>query len=144
MNFKHSFVVPKFARALRSRPFALLWIGQSISVLGDGPFFVALVWQVLISTNSATATGIVEGAQTVPALLFLLLGGVAADRLPRRLVLFCSDSGRAVVVFLLAVLGWLHLLQLWHFVVLALIFGVVDGFFWPTYQAIPPQRSVSV
>jgi MFS family permease len=131
--------MPRFARALRSRPFALLWVGQTISILGDGAFFVALVWQVLLSTNSATSISLVEVAQTLPGLLFLLLGGVAADRFPRRLILFCSDSGRAVVVFLLAGLGWFHLLQLWHFVVLALIFGVVDGFFWPAAGAFAPQ-----
>jgi MFS family permease len=44
-----------------------------------------------------------------------------------------------VVVFLLAGLGWFHLLQFWHFVALALFFGVVDGFFLPASQALLPQ-----
>ncbi len=129
----------RFIRALQSRPFALLWLGQTISVLGDGAFDIALAWQVLLLTGSGTAMGIVLTARMIPNLVFLLIGGTAADRLPRRLVLLWSDGGRAVVVLLIAALGWLHLLQFWHLVVLSLIFGVVDGFFRPTYRAIFPQ-----
>jgi len=77
----------QFMRALRSQPFALLWLGQTISSLGDGAFFMALAWQILLLTRSATAMGIVMTAEMIPRLLFLLLGGVAADRLPKRLFL---------------------------------------------------------
>ena len=84
-------------RALRSQPFALLWLGQTISSLGDGAFFMALAWQILLLTRSATAMGIVMTVEMIPRLLFLLLGGVAADRLPKRLVMLCSDAGRAIV-----------------------------------------------
>jgi hypothetical protein len=129
----------RWGRALRSRPFAWLWAGQTCSVLGDAAFFVALVWQVLLLTNSATAIAIVAGAQVVPGVCFFLIGGVAADRLPRWLVLFCSDGGRAVLVLLLALQNWAHLLQFWHLVGLALLFGVVDGFFLPSSEAIRPQ-----
>lgn len=129
----------RVARALRSRPFALLWAGQTISALGDGAFYTALAWTVLLLTHSATAMGIVAIAQSVPVVLFLLVGGVAADRLPRRLVLLWSDGGRGVVVLAIAALGWLGILQFWHLVGLALLFGIADGFFMPTYQAIPPQ-----
>jgi MFS family permease len=126
-------------RALGSRPFALLWAGQTISALGDGAFYTALAWTVLLLTHSGTAMGVVAIAQVGPVLLFLLVGGVAADRLPRRLVLLWSDGGRGLVVLAIAALGWLGLLQFWHLVILALLFGIADGFFMPAYQAIPPQ-----
>ena len=129
----------QFMRALRSQPFALLWLGQTISSLGDGAFFMALAWQILLLTRSATAMGIVMTAEMIPRLLFLLLGGVAADRLPKRLVMLCSDAGRAIVVLAIALLGWFHLLQFWHLVALSLFFGVVSGFFSPAYRALPPQ-----
>lgn len=129
----------RFARALRSRSYALLWTGQTISALGDGAFMVALAWSVLILTGSATALAEVLIAQSVPRLLFLLIGGVVADRLPRRLILLWSDGGRAVVVLLIGVLFLLHLITLWHIVTLAVLFGIADAFFAPAYQAIPPQ-----
>src|SRR6266516_4980417 len=129
----------RYAQALRSQPFALLWAGQSISALGDGTFYIALTWQVLLLTGSGIAMASVIIAGTIPRLLFFLIGGVAADRFPRRLILLWSDTIRAVIVLLIALLGWTHLLQTWHLVALALFFGIVDGFFGPAYQAIIPQ-----
>ena len=129
----------RLVRALKYRPYALLWLGQTISALGDGAYFTALAWLVLILTGSATAMGIVVTASAIPRILFLLIGGVAADRLPRRLVMLWSDTGRAIVVFAITALAWAHLLQLWHLILLSLFFGVVDGFFIPAYQSIPPQ-----
>lgn len=129
----------RYARALRSRPFALLWAGQAISALGDGTFYIALAWQVQILTGSGIAMAGVMVAGTIPRLLFFLIGGVAADRLPRRLVLLWSDTIRAAIVLLIALLGWTNLLQMWHLIALSLFFGVVDGFFSPAYQAIIPQ-----
>lgn len=133
----------RFTRALSSRPFTLLWIGQTISSLGDGAYTMALAWFILLLTGSATAMGLVVTASAIPRVLFLLFGGVVADRLPRRLVMLWSDAGRAIVVLLIATLAWLHLLQLWHLIVLSLIFGFVDGFFIPAYQSIPPQLVAS-
>lgn len=129
----------RFARALSSRPFALLWVGQTVSLLGDGAYFTALAWTVLLLTHSGTAIGAVAIASMVPRVLFLLVGGVAADRLPRRLVLLLSDSGRAVVVLVVATLGWVGLLQLWHLIALSIAFGFADGFFVPAIESIPPQ-----
>ena len=128
-----------FAQALHSRPFALLWTGQTISALGDGAFVTALSWQALQLTGSAMAMGMVVLAQTLPMILLLLLGGVVADRFPRQQVMLWSDASRAVAVLLIAALGMMHLLQLWHLVLLALFFGMVRGFFSPAYQSIIPQ-----
>src|SRR5258707_5730893 len=62
----------------------------------------------------------------------------AADRLPCRLVLLCADSGRMLTVLSIAVLIWLHLLQIWHLFVLAILFGLCRSFFHPAYRAITP------
>ncbi len=83
----------RFIQALQSRSFALLWLGQTISVLGDGASDIALAWQILLLTGSGTAMGIVLTARMVPNQVFLLIGGAAADHLPRRFVLLWSDAG---------------------------------------------------
>src|SRR5512146_1211567 len=118
-----------FARALRSRRFALLWSGQTISALGDGAFFTALAWQVLTLTGSGTAMGLALVAETTPIVLFMLIGGVVADRLPRRLTLLWSDGGRAVTTLVVAGLGVAGLLQFWHLLALAFLFGLAEAFF---------------
>src|SRR5216684_2507407 len=92
-------------RVFRRQAFMLLWAGQVVSTIGDGIFRIALVWAVLLTTGSALAMGTVFFASMVPTLLFTLFGGVVADRLPRRLILLCSDAGRAAVVGLIAALA---------------------------------------
>ena len=128
-----------FLRAFHSRPFAFFWAGQTISIVGNGAFTTVLAWQVLVLTHSATAMGLYLTVQMIPTLLFLLVGGIAADRLPRRLLLLGSDGGRAVVVLLIALLSLLRLLQLWHLLILGFTFGVAGAFFLPAFQAMPPQ-----
>jgi MFS family permease len=129
----------RFARAFKSRPFSFIWLGQTISNLGDGMFNVALAWQVLLMTHSGTAMGLVLIASTVPRLVFLLIGGVAADRLPRRLIILWSDGGRGAIVLLISILGFMGYLQFWQLIIEALVFGVVDGFFNPAILAITPD-----
>ena len=102
----------RFARALRSPSFAFLWGGQTISMLEDGAFTVALAWSVLQLTGSATALAEVLAAQGASRFIFLLIGGVLADRLPRRAIIFCSDAIRAAAVLLIAFLFWRHLATL--------------------------------
>jgi MFS family permease len=129
----------RFTRALRSRPYALLWAGQTVSTLGDGAFTVALAWSILLLTGSATALAEVLIAQSVPRLIFLLVGGVVADRLPRRTILLWSDAGRAIAVLLIAFLYSQNHLALWQILGLGIMFGIADAFYIPAYSAIPPQ-----
>src|SRR6266699_4966617 len=108
-------------RVLRPRSFALMWTGQSISTLGDGIYRVALAWTVLVLTGSALAMGTVYLASLIPTITLTLVGGVAADRLPRRLILLWSDGGRGMIVALVAGLALGHLLSYWHLLVLSLL-----------------------
>ncbi|MBX5455893.1 MAG: MFS transporter [Thermogemmatispora sp.] len=128
-----------FARALASRPFRLLWLGQTISNVGNNVFSLALAWQVLLMTHSATAMGLILMAKLIPNLAFVLIGGVAADRLPRRSIVLWSDGLRGLVLLSVTVLGVAGLLQLWLLVVESLIFGIVEGFFNPALMSLPPE-----
>jgi MFS family permease len=77
---------------LRLREFRLLFLGQGVSLLGDGMLGVALSFAVLDLTGSTSDLGFVFVARSVPLVLFLLVGGVFADRLPRRAVMLASDA----------------------------------------------------
>ncbi|HET8845084.1 MAG TPA: MFS transporter [Ktedonobacteraceae bacterium] len=128
-----------FARAIKSRSFTFVWLGQLISTLGDGIFFTALSWQVLVMTGSATAMGVVLMASVVPKLVLVLVGGALADRLPRKHIVLWSDAGRGILLLLLAIFSWMHLLQLWQFFIQALLFGIIDGFFDPAILSLTPE-----
>lgn len=128
-----------FARALRSQPYARLWMGQTISMLGNYAFIPMLGWQTLQLTHSAAATAIVETAAMIPMALFLLFGGVAADRLPRRLIMLLSDTGCGIAALCIALLSLMHRLEFWHLVALVAFFGICSGFFSPAYRSIRPE-----
>lgn len=102
-------------------------------------FATALAIAVYQLTGSSLAMGFFLTAQIIPELLFTLFGGVAADRLPRRLVLLGADTGRALTVIMIALLAALKLLHLWHLFVLAILSGLARSFFGPAYRAITPE-----
>ena len=126
-------------RSLQHRPFALLWTGQTVSRLGDSLHRIALAWWVLEKTGSATAMGTVLVLTQIPLLIFLLIGGIVVDRFPRLRIMFLSDVLSGTVVVFIAVFSWLNLLQIWHIYIASLIFGFVEAFFFPAYQAVIPQ-----
>ena len=90
-------------------------------------------------TGSVSAVGLVLGAYTAPLVLFLLLGGVLADRLPRRAVMIGSDAVRGVLHAAVAVLIALDAAQVWHLVLVGLLFGTAAAFFRPAYTGLVPQ-----
>ena len=130
-------------RSLRHRPFAWLWTGQTTSRLGDSLYRIALSWWVLEKTGSAVAMGTVLVFSQVPMLIFLLIGGVVVDRLPRIRIMFSSDVLSGLVITFVAIFAWLDLLQIWHIYIASMIFGFVEAFFFPAYQAVIPQITPS-
>ena len=125
-------------RSLKHRPFALLWTGQTISRLGDSLYRIALSWWVLEKTGSAVAMGTVLIFSQIPLLLFLLVGGVVVDRLPRIRIMFASDVLSGLVIAFVAIFSWLNLLEIWHIYIASILFGFVEAFFFPAYQAVIP------
>jgi MFS family permease len=124
---------------LRHRDFALLWCGQTGSLLGDGVFLVAMAWQVYALSNAPTALSMVGIAMTVPTIVLLLAGGVVTDRFDRRRVLLAADGVRGVAVGLLAVLSLTGSLELWHMFGLVALYGAGTAFFGPAFDAIVPD-----
>jgi len=126
-------------RSLKHRSFALLWLGQTLSRVGDFVYEIALAWWVLEKTGSAETMGLVLVFSITPSLLFLLIGGVAVDRLPRIMLMLFSDIGRGVAALVVAALAFTNQMQVWHVFAASLFFGFVMAFFQPAYAAIVPQ-----
>jgi MFS family permease len=132
--------LPDTFGVLRERRFRLLWIGQATSVIGDGLLPVALAFAVLDGLDrSATALGVVLAAHFLPLVLFVLVGGVWADRLPRQLVMLASDVIRCAVMGTLAVLFLTGAAELWHLVALIAVYGTAEAFFQPAATGLVPE-----
>ena len=126
-------------RPFAIRDFRLLWTGMTVSLIGDGIFIVAMAWQVYELSNSPTALALVGLAWTAPMVVFLLLGGVIADRFDRRRVMILSDVIRAVAVGAMGALAVTGSLELWHLYALAALYGAGDALFPPAFGATVPH-----
>ncbi|HXM19031.1 MAG TPA: MFS transporter [Candidatus Tumulicola sp.] len=124
---------------LRSPAFRLLWIGRTVSNLGDQFYLVALPWLVLQLTNSSLALGTIMMTATIPVAVLMLVGGAVSDRFSARKIWMLTTSARTLSVTLVGLLVWFHALQLWHVYVLALLFGVADAFAAPAAQTFLPS-----
>ena len=82
---------------LHERQFRLLFLGRVVSFLGSGMAPIALAFAVLELTGSKADLGLVLAARSLPQVVFLLVGGIWADRLPRHQVMVVSSlvSGAA-------------------------------------------------
>jgi MFS family permease len=131
--------VSLYLRVLRHPNFRFLFLGQAASAVGDGVVLVAIALYVTQSTGSATDLGLVLGAQALPLVTLLLLGGVWADRLPRQRIMIATDLVRAALHALLAVLIFSGTVAIWQLVVIEACYGAAQAFFQPAYSGLVPQ-----
>ncbi len=126
-------------RPLAIRDFALLWTGMTVSLFGDGIFFVAIAWQVYELSNAPTALSVVGIAWTLPMVAFLLVGGVVSDRFDRRRVMIVSDLIRLAAVGTIGGLGVAGELTLPILLGLVAVYGAGEALFAPAFGAIVPD-----
>jgi MFS family permease len=112
---------------------------MTVSLLGDGMFFVALAWQAYELKDVPSALSIVGVAMTIPHVVFLLIGGVVSDRFDRRKVMMAADGVRAAALLAMGLLSLAGTLRLWHMLVIAAVFGAGTAFFGPSFDAIVPD-----
>src|SRR5919106_1795035 len=125
--------------ALGERPFRLLWLAHTTSRLGDGLMPLALAFAVLELSHSGIDLGLVLATYAVTEVVFILAGGVWADRLPRRLLMLGCDVVRAAAQLALAFLILTDAVALWHFLFISAVTGAGSAFFRPASTGLVPQ-----
>ena len=120
--------------SLRIRNYRLYFTAQLISVSGTWMQTVAQSWLVLRLTGSGVDLGIVVGLQFLPMLLFGPVGGLVADRINKRRLLYLTQAGGGVLALVLGILVVTHEVQLWQVYVLAAMLGMVNVFDNPARQ----------
>jgi MFS family permease len=116
---------------LDERPFRLLWIGRTVSDAGDALVPLAIAFAVLDLTGSAADLGLVLAALFASRVVFIVVGGVWSDRLPRQLVMIGADLVRAAMHASVALLFFADAVQVWYLIVSAAVFGAASAFFGP-------------
>jgi MFS family permease len=130
------FGLPAALASLRHRNYRLLWIGSVISNSGDWMDQIALNWLVYQLTGSGVSLGLLNLCRLLPILLFTLIGGVAADRVERRRLMFTTQTIAMVLAFVLAVLVSTGLVQFWMVLLVAIGRGIALSFNQPARQSL--------
>ena len=124
---------------LRSRNFRLLLACNVISLGGTAVAIVAVPFAVLAIGGSASDVGYVATASLVPVLIFLPLGGVVADRLPRHQVMVAANALQALAQAASAVLVLTSNARVWELMALAAARGAGVSFYFPASMGLLPQ-----
>jgi MFS family permease len=124
---------------LAEREFRLLFLGRAVSFLGNAMAPIALAFAVLQLTGSKSDLGFVLAARSAPQMVFLLIGGIWADRLPRNQVMLASSVLSGASQGTLAALLLSGHAQLWHLLAISAVNGTSSAFFFPASAGIVPQ-----
>lgn len=134
-----AFTLPDALTPLRDRRFAWYYAGRFVSTTGSAMAPIALAFAVLDLTDSASALGLVLAARSIPLVLFMLVGGVIADRVSRSTVMQVSHLLSAATQGVVAALLLTGTAELWMVVVLEAANGTVAAFTFPAMQGVVPQ-----
>ena len=113
------------------------WLGGFATALaGDQIFYLALTWAAA-QVFTPVQVGLLLVCGSVPRALILLLGGVAVDKIGPKRVIVASDSARTLIMVFAALFLAVAEPGPLLLVALAVVFGIVDGFFLPAVGTVP-------
>jgi MFS family permease len=127
------------ASPLREAPFRWLATGRFVAMLGSAIAPVALAFAVLDLTGSASDLGLVLAARSLPLIVFVLIGGVIADRFPRHVVLLVSNAMSALAQASIAALLLTGHATIGRLIVLGVVNGAASALLWPALAGLTPQ-----
>jgi MFS family permease len=132
--------VPEARSSLfRNTNFLYLWTAILFSSFALAFFTFSQTWYIVKKLDLEASLGLVLVASSVPRLIFMIIGGAAADKFPKKNIMFYANLVRTLLVA--ALLTWLILdhVTLYTFAFFALFFGLADAFFWSADGSILPE-----
>jgi MFS family permease len=130
--------LPRALAPLRHREYRLLVLSGAASLMADGLWLVALVWQVIAMRGGPADLSVVTAGTSLGLVAAVLLGGVATDRLPKRAVLLGVETVRSTVPVVTGLLAVSGALSVWSLAALAFVVGAAGGFYYPAWSAVVP------
>lgn len=123
----------------RSREYRLLIAAVSISIFAEGMWTVVMALQVMALADDPNALSLVASCLAVAMLVFILVGGIVADRISQRAIIIVVQLVNVATVAAMSTLGAFGALRLWHMAVAAALLGAATAFFFPAYSALLPR-----
>jgi MFS transporter, DHA3 family, macrolide efflux protein len=126
--------------ALRHKSFRDLWIGQTISQLGDSTYYLVFLFVVDHITKNPMMVGLVGMFSAIPFVIFGPFAGVLVDRVDRRKLMLGSELWSAGITLGLAVYAWLRPEpEVWVMCAAAFLMSIVNTVFFPARSASIPR-----
>jgi MFS family permease len=125
-------------RPLRDVNFRRFYLGEIINTAGSSMAGIALAFAVLHIENSATTLGWVVAAWTIPMVAFMLIGGAAADRFPRAVILRGCNLVQGVAQALAAGLVLTDTAEVWHLILIQFVSGTAFAASYPAFHGMVP------
>jgi len=130
---------PSYKALLKHSPFLLLWLGVSISTVGNAMFFLALQWWMFEVTGSPLNLTLLSLADALPMLVLAPLAGVWIDRWERKRILAVLNSIQGVLVLWIFVLAVANRLAPWHVYTIMFLLGTFSAPLFPAFMAAVPD-----
>ena len=115
----------RYLHLLAGRQFRLLWTGATVSALGDGMSFVAVVWLLLERGGDAALVGWLAAVYTAPVVVGGLAAGILLDRFDKRVVLIADNLVRGLAIASIPIASALGLLTVAQIFVVAAVYGLL-------------------
>jgi MFS transporter, DHA3 family, macrolide efflux protein len=125
----------QMAKPKNMKTFLIIWLGQTVSIIGSGLTSFALGVWIFQETGRATPFALTVLFGTLPRVLLSPVAGSFADRKNRRWLMILSDSGAALITLMLVFLVLGGRLEIWHIYLGALISSTFGAFQEPAYIA---------
>lgn len=125
--------------SMRYPEFRKYWLATLASVLGFQMFMFSQLWLMRQLEENPIWLGALGMASGVPAVVLNLFGGVVADRFDRRRVIMTTQILSGILIFSLATLTILGIVEVWHLLLIAFCYGAVGAFNQPAHQALFPH-----
>jgi len=123
-------------RSFRHRNYRLFFAGQGISLIGTWMQRIAMPWLVYHMTGSVVLLGVVSFAGQIPTFILSPFAGVLTDRWNRYYVLIASQVLAMLQAIAFTILYYTGTLQIWHIIVLSVIWGIFNSFDVPSRQSL--------
>ena len=121
------------------REYRVLIAAVSLSIFAEGMWTVVMALQVIELSDDPASLSLVATCLGAGLVAFVLVGGLAADRISQRAIIIAVETVNVIAVSIIAILGLTGFLRIWHMAVAAAALGIAAAFFFPAYSALLPR-----
>ncbi len=128
--------INKIFSSLRSRNYRLYFTGQGLSLIGTWMQNIALSWLVYRLTGSVFLLGLIGFTSQIPTFILAPFAGVLTDRYNRLRIMTLAQICFMLQALTMTLLVMFNLIEVWHIIVLSLVFGTISAFDAPARQSL--------